>query len=69
MRSGNTTLITGVKEDEVEDVITMIKNNSKSRKMRIFQAMPNGMVPANPVEVTVGGAIIFVVEIERFEKV
>ena len=70
LMSGNTTFLIGVDDDKVSEVIEIIAKHSKKRK----QAMPNtgsdvGMYSAFPVEVNVGGAIVFVMNVERFEKV
>lgn len=72
LKSGNTTLLVGVEEEKLEEVIGIIKKKSKSRKQVINSSMtPNGMggmfIPY-PVEVVVGGATIFVMDVERFEK-
>lgn len=73
LRSGNTTLITGVDTDKVDEVLSIIKKKSESRKQIINSSMtPNGMggmFMPYPVEVTVGGATIFVLNVERFAKV
>ena len=70
--AGNVTVMVGVDEEKVQDVIDVIKEHSHARK----QMIPNtatevgyGYYPSMPVEVTVGGATIFVVDIERFERV
>ena len=68
--SGNTTFLIGVNDDQVQDVIDIIAKHSKKRK----QMVPNnsfdvGMYSAFPVEVTVGGATVFVMNVEQFEKV
>jgi len=73
LKAGNTTLLVGVDEEKLEEVIDIIKKRSKSRKQVINSGMtPNGMggmfIPY-PVEVVVGGATIFVLDVERFEKV
>lgn len=73
LKSGNTTLLAGVEQDKVDKVIEIIKKQSKSRKQVINSSMtPNGMggmfIPY-PVEVVVGGATIFVLDVERYEKV
>lgn len=73
LKAGNTTLLVGIEEDSLETVIDVIKKKSKSRKQIINSSMtPNGMggmfIPY-PVEVVVGGATIFVLDVERFEKV
>jgi len=73
LKAGNTTLITGVEEDKVDEVISIIEKKSRSRKEIVNPSMPNngvgGIMLSYPIEVTVGGATIFVVDVERFEKV
>lgn len=73
LRSGNTTLLVGVEEEKVDTVIDIIKKKSKSRKQILnSSAIPgnmNGMMMPYPVEVVIGGATIFVLDVERFEKV
>lgn len=73
LKSGNTTLLVGVEESSLDEVIDIITKNSKSRKQVINSSiMPNGvngMIMPYPVEVNVGGATIFVTAVERFEKV
>ena len=61
LMAGNVTILVGVDEEKVQSVIDIIKEQSHSRK----QMIPTSM----PVEVVVGGATIFVVDIERFERV
>lgn len=73
LKAGNTTLLVGIEEESLDTVIDVIKKKSKSRKQIINSSMtPNGMggmfIPY-PVEVVVGGATIFVLDVERFEKV
>jgi uncharacterized protein YaaQ len=73
LRAGNTTLLVGIEDDKVDEVIDIIKKKSKSRKQVINSSMtPSGMggmfIPY-PVEVVVGGATIFVLDVEKFEKV
>ena len=55
---------------QIRDVIDIIKEHSHSRKQMIptTTEMSYGYYPSMPVEVTVGGATIFVVDIERFER-
>lgn len=73
LRAGNTTLLVGITEDKLDSVIKIIKQKSRSRKQPINSAMaPNtmaGMFMPYPVEVVVGGATIFVLNVEKFEKV
>lgn len=71
LRSGNATILIGVDEEKVQSVIDIIHEHSHSRKQLIptTTEMSFGYYPSTPVEVTVGGATIFVVDIERFERV
>lgn len=71
LMAGNATILVGVDEEKVQEVIDIIKEQSHSRKQMISatREMNYGYYPTMPVEVTVGGATIFVVDIERFERV
>ena len=71
LMSGNTTFLIGVEDDKVSEVIDIIAKHSKKRKQMVPSAgmVDVGMYSAFPVEVTVGGAIVFVMNVERFEKV
>ena len=71
LMSGNTTFLIGVDDDKVCEVIDIIAKHSKKRKQMVPSAgmVDVGMYSAFPVEVTVGGAIVFVMNVERFEKV
>lgn len=71
LMKGNTTFISGVEDDMVEKVITMIREHSKKRTqlMPVDYSHYNPGVAAYPVEITIGGATIFVVDVEHFEKV
>ena len=67
----NITLMVGVDEEKVSEVIEIIKQDCHSRKQIISTSpgvtrdFPTGM----PVEVNVGGATIFVVDVEQFQRV
>jgi uncharacterized protein YaaQ len=71
LMSGNTTFLLCADGSRVDDIIAVIKEHSNKRK----QFVPNGAnygegnYTSFPVEVSVGGATIFVTDIERFEKV
>jgi uncharacterized protein YaaQ len=73
LREGNTTLMIGVEKDRVESVISKIKDICKSRKQTFTTPIPPtgsaGVFIPYPIDVMVGGATIFVVDIDRFEKV
>ncbi|MBR1779599.1 MAG: cyclic-di-AMP receptor [Clostridia bacterium] len=71
LRKGNTTFITGVADEKVDEVIKIIEKTSNKRT----QLLPNtssldmGVYSALPFEVTVGGATIFVLDVDKFEKI
>lgn len=72
LREGNATILIGVEPDKLEDVLSIVKKNCVTRT-QFVNPMPPVMEPgelylAQPVEVQVGGATIFVVDVERFEK-
>lgn len=72
LRDGNATLMIGVDDEEVDTVIGLVQDSCKSREQFVSLPPPDMMPPGsfvpNPVKVTVGGAVVFVVDIERFER-
>lgn len=68
--SGNTTFIIGTDDEKVQQVIDIIGRHSKKRTQMIPSSASYGvgMYTSYPVEVTVGGATIFVTNVEQFEK-
>ncbi|MCL2399388.1 MAG: cyclic-di-AMP receptor [Defluviitaleaceae bacterium] len=73
LKAGFTTLISGVDEDRVQEVISVIEQKCKSRKYvtsvnSAHMNMRDGYAP-HPVEITIGGATIFVLNVEEFKKV
>ena len=58
-------------DEKVDRAIELISEKSQKRKEFIPAAtgFENGMTSTAPIEVTIGGATIFVQDIERFEKV
>ncbi len=72
LRSGNTTLMIGVEDEQVEAVMDIIRTYSSSRQAaintNITPSTIGGAYIPYPVEVTVGGATVFVLNVERFER-
>ena len=72
LKSGNVTFIIGVDDDKVQEVIDIISSKSKRRKQITASPIPIGASASfspYPIEVEVGGATIFVLDVDRFEKV
>ncbi len=70
LMAGNVTVMVGVPDEKVQIVLDIIKEHSHSRKQMIPATtdMGSGYYPTATVEVTVGGATIFVVDVDRFER-
>ena len=72
LREGNTTLLIGVQDDQLVDVLKIIQTNCHTRRKYVnpFPAMLDyeEAYLAAPIEVEVGGAVVFVLNAERFEK-
>lgn len=72
LRAGNVTLLIGVEEKKTDDVINIIGQYSSQRK-KITPVnttyIGESMLSSMPVEVTVGGATIFVIDVEQFYKI
>ncbi|MBR6102470.1 MAG: cyclic-di-AMP receptor [Ruminococcus sp.] len=68
---GNTTFMICCKDEQVDDVVAACREFSKKRRQVVMSSEINeGLAAgAEPVEVTIGGATIFVTDIERFEQV
>lgn len=71
LMAGNTTFISGVADEKVQDVIDLIAKHSSRRTQVVpsTSTMDVGMYSSFPVEVSVGGATIFVLNVENFQKV
>ena len=70
LKAGNTTFIVGTDDEKVDDVLEIIKAHSRKRTqvMPVTQNFTPGLFSSVPVEVKVGGATVFVLNVERFEK-
>lgn len=73
LRSGNTTLLFGVEEDRLEALLSTIRETCQQRKEMLTQAQlvmgPIDVHISFPIEVPVGGATVFVLDVEQFIKV
>jgi uncharacterized protein YaaQ len=72
LKQSNATVILGVEDDKVEDVMAIVRENCTSRT-QIVNPMPPIMEPGEffmpyPLEVEVGGATVFVLAVERSER-
>ena len=66
------TLLIGVEDEKVSEVTSIIKDICKTRKKLVSPLAPvdqtlNTYIPT-PVEVEVGGATLFTIKVDSFEK-
>ncbi len=72
LRTGNTTVLLGVPDDQVEYCLAVIQRNCKARIERRDDEMSGDYAEwAVPgvCEVTIGGAVAFVLSVERFVRI
>ena len=66
---GNTTLLIGVQNEQVEPVLEIIRSTCAPRKKIIPQIAPELPTAIGvPVEIEAGGAIAFVIDVQEFWK-
>lgn len=74
LREGNTTLFVGCEDYAVNEVLRIVKQVCRTREQTVTPLTPisgstgESYVPY-PVEVTVGGATVFVIDVEKFLRV
>ena len=73
LRSGNTTLLLAVDDNKFDGAMAVIEKVCKSRKQIATSPSPmagsTGVYAPYPIEVMVGGATIFVLNVEQFTKI
>lgn len=72
LRQSNASLLVGVEDDQVDAVLQIIRDNCVSRT-QVMSPLPPIMEPGEfylpyPTEVTVGGAVVFVLPVDRYER-
>jgi uncharacterized protein YaaQ len=72
LRQSNATVLVGVDDDRVDDVVSIVRESCHART-QVVNPMPPIMEPGEffmpyPLEVEVGGATVFVLPVERSER-
>ena len=71
-KSGNTTFLVATEDDKVDEALSVISETCKSRRRMIApEKLPGSFGSFNmamPIEVNVGGATVFILNIEKFLK-
>lgn len=71
LRAGNVTLLMGVEDEKVDDCLKIMEECCSKRTQVVSTAAGNHadqFFTSLPVEITVGGATVFIVDVERFIK-
>ncbi len=72
LREGNSTALIGTSEANLVEVLRIVKANAHARNQYVNPLPPvvdpGELYMAQPVEVEVGGAVVFVLNVERFER-
>jgi uncharacterized protein YaaQ len=72
LREGNATILIGTEAAQVEEVLGVIRENCHARTQLVSPLPPvaeaGELYVPRPVEVQVGGAIVFVLDVERSER-
>ena len=72
LREGNTTLLIGGEKERLGHLLQLIKDNCRTRTKSVIPFSPvaeyGEALSLYPIEVQVGGAIVFVLDVERFER-
>ena len=71
LHGGNTTLMIGVEKEKLDETLERIKSTSSTRKE--FMVRPSTLAgyadsSPTPVQVTLGGATGFIVDVEQFYR-
>ncbi|MCL5960143.1 MAG: cyclic-di-AMP receptor [Chloroflexi bacterium] len=70
LREGNATILMGVEEEKVEEAIDILREHCQSRmqEVKLPSAIAQGetRVIGRPIQVKVGGAVVFTLSIDSF---
>ncbi len=72
LQEGNATILTVVEDERLDDVLETIQANchTRHRYVNVIPALSEASIIATPypIEVEVGGATVFVWDVERYER-
>lgn len=72
LKAGNTTLIVGTGDENVDRLLKIVEENCKERietiTSPIISPFNTGLYANMPQEIKMGGATVFVLNVERYEK-
>jgi uncharacterized protein YaaQ len=71
LRKGNATVLVGVEKDRLHRALLIVRDNCETRTEYFVPTAPGEVgepYPLDPIQVQVGGATVFVLDVERFER-
>lgn len=71
LKMGNVTVLVGVEDEQVDEVVEIFRSCC-SRRTQMIPTTPSylgeGFVSAAPVQVTIGGATLFIIDVDKMIK-
>lgn len=72
LRESNATFLIGTEADQISSLLDLMETNCPSREQVVSylpsEATPIGAILTAPVTVPVGGAVVFVLDVEQFAR-
>ncbi len=72
LREGNTTFLLGVEDDQIGQLQSLLADKCSSREQMVnvtpYEAAPAGAFIPGPVKIPVGGAVMFVLNVEQYHR-
>jgi uncharacterized protein YaaQ len=72
LRRGNATILSGVGATAVDEVLAMVREECEAREEYVpVQTLPfpGSVPPSQPLQVRAGGAIVFVLDVQQYERI
>lgn len=73
LREGNTTLLIGIEEEKLDDVIKLIEDNCRTRTTSTTVLNPSAESPllgtSIPIDIDLGGATVFVLDVSEYYRI
>lgn len=71
LKAGNTTLIMGVEDDKLEHLLKIIEENCSQREVTtsfLSMSIPGDTYVPEPIDVKVGGATLFILDVNQYKR-
>src|SRR5436305_4399653 len=72
LREGHTTFLVGAEDQDLPTLLAVVEENSQARDQLVnvmpYEAAPPGAFIPAPVKVPVGGAVVFVMNVDEFHR-